>query len=45
MIVFDVAATYRHHINKKNSQNYVPPVDSGELEEMMRKHKEKYGKD
>jgi len=45
MIVFDVAATYRHHINKKNSKNYVPPVDSEELEEIMRKHKEKYGKD
>lgn len=45
MIIFDVAASFRHHQNKKQNKDYVPPVDKDELEEVMRKHKEKYGKD
>lgn len=44
MVIFDVAMSYRHHHSRKQDPNYVPPVDSAELEEMMRKHKEKYGK-
>ena len=43
MIVFDVAMSYRHHANKQKNTDYVPPVDQAELEELMRKHKEKYG--
>ena len=43
MIVFDVAATFRHHQANKQRSDYVPPVEQDDLEEIMRKHKEKYG--
>lgn len=43
MVVFDVAMSYRQHASKKHDPNYVPQVDQRELEEIMKKHKEKYG--
>ena len=45
MVIFDVAMTYRQHVSNKNNPNYVPPVKQTELEDIMKKHKEKYGKD
>jgi len=43
MIIFDVAATYRHHVRSKSNPDSVPDVPQEQLEEMMKKHKEKYG--
>ena len=43
MIIFDVAATYRHHVRNKNNPNSVPDIPQDQLEDIMRKHKEKYG--
>ena len=48
MVVFDVAMTYRHHQRQKAESKQegkpdIPPVSQSDLEEIMRKHKEKYG--
>lgn len=48
MVVFDVAMTYRHHQrlqaeSKQEGKPDIPPVSQSDLEDIMRKHKEKYG--
>mgnify|MGYP003626298743 CR=1 FL=1 len=48
MVVFDVAMTFKSHQrqkaeSKEDGKPAIPPVSQKELEEIMRKHKEKYG--
>ena len=48
MVVFDVAMTFRSHQrqkaeSKKDGKPEIPPVSQSELEEIMHKHREKYG--
>ena len=36
MVIFDVAATYRHHLQKKNQPGYVPEMSKEQLENIMK---------
>jgi hypothetical protein len=44
MVIFDVAMTYRHHLRQKKDPKATPNMPQEQLEEIMRKHKEKYDK-
>ena len=48
MVIFDVSMAFRSHqrekvTSEKQGKPPIPPVSQSELEEIMRKHKEKYG--
>lgn len=42
MVIFDVAMTYRHHVRNSKDPKVPPQIPVDQLEELMRKHKEKY---
>jgi len=42
MVIFDVAMTYRHHVRNSKDPKVPPQIPQDQLEELMRKHKEKY---
>lgn len=45
MVIFDVAMSYRQYQANKNNPNKPADYKTDELEEIMQRHKEKYGKD